>query len=140
MGVLPDGAKELIRSGALGHLVTVNRDGSPQVSVVWVGVEGDDLVTGHFFRQQKHRNVERDPRVVVTFEGPEATRVPGLRDHLIVHGRATIEEGGGRELLKQLSVAYVGPDNDFPPMADPPDGLRLRIAVERIGGIGPWAS
>ncbi len=47
---------------------------------------------------------------------------------------------GSRALQKVLKVAYLGPDNDFPPMADPPDGLRLRIAVERIGGIGPWAS
>ena len=40
---LPESAKEPIRTGALGHLVTTNRDGSPQVTCVWVAVEGDEL-------------------------------------------------------------------------------------------------
>ena len=136
---LPDEAKELIRAGALGHLVTSNADGSPQVSCVWVGVDGDDLLTAHLdLRQRKLANVRRDPRVALSFEG---TRVhpPGLREYLVVHGRAAIEEGGGPELLQELARVYLGPDVRFPPMDDPPPGVRLRIAVERLGGIGPWA-
>jgi PPOX class probable F420-dependent enzyme len=135
---LPDEAKELIRAGALGHLVTSDADGSPQVTCVWVGVEGDDLVTAHLdLRQRKLANVRRDPRVALSFEG---TRVhpPGLREYLVVHGRAAIEEGGGPELLQELARVYLGPDVRFPPMDDPPPGVRLRIAVERLGGIGPW--
>jgi PPOX class probable F420-dependent enzyme len=135
---LPDEAKELIRAGALGHLVTSNADGSPQVTCVWVGVDGDDLLTAHLdLRQRKLANVRRDPRVALSFEG---TRVhpPGLREYLVVHGRAAIEEGGGPELLQELARVYLGPDVRFPPIDDPPPGVRLRIAVERLGGIGPW--
>jgi hypothetical protein len=33
---------------------------------------------------------------------------------------------------------YLGPDVRFPPMDDPPPGVRVRIAGERVGGIGPW--
>jgi hypothetical protein len=33
---------------------------------------------------------------------------------------------------------YLGPDVRFPAMDDPPPGVRMRIAVERVGGIGPW--
>jgi PPOX class probable F420-dependent enzyme len=135
---LPDSARELLESDALGHLVTINRDGSPQVSVVWVGLEGDDLVTAHLFPQQKLRNVERDPRVVVSLEGRGANDI-GMRHALIVHGRATIEEGGAPHLLQRLAETYVGPGVRFPPMPDPPPGRRLRIRVERLGGIGPWA-
>jgi len=40
-------ARELIASGPLAHLVTINRDGSPQLSVIWVGLDGDELVSGH---------------------------------------------------------------------------------------------
>jgi PPOX class probable F420-dependent enzyme len=136
---LPDEAKELIRSGALGHLVTTNADGTPQVTCVWVGVDGDDLLTAHVDRRQrKLRNVEREPRVALSFEG---TRVhpPGLREYLVVHGRAAVEEGGAPELLQELARVYLGPDVRFPPMDDPPPGVRLRIAGERLGGIGPWA-
>jgi Pyridoxamine 5'-phosphate oxidase len=44
---LPDSAKELIRSGALGHLVTIGKRGAPHVTCVWVAVDGDDLLTAH---------------------------------------------------------------------------------------------
>lgn len=137
MSVLPDSARAVLESDALAHLVTVNRDGSPQVSVVWVGLDGDDILSGHLREQQKLRNVRRDPRVAVTLE-TQVTNTVGLREYLVVHGRAAVEEGGGRELLQELAYTYLGPDVMFPPMPDPPPGFRLRIAVERIGGIGPW--
>jgi PPOX class probable F420-dependent enzyme len=136
---LPGSAKELIRSGALGHLVTIGGGGSPQVTCVWVAVDGDDLLTAHLNPQQrKVANIRRDPRVTVSFEG-STIRPPGLREYLVVHGRATIEEGGAAELLQELAHVYLGPDVRFPPMDDPPPGVRVRIAVERVGGTGPWA-
>jgi PPOX class probable F420-dependent enzyme len=136
---LPESAKELIRSGALGHLVTLNPDGSPQVACVWVAVEGDTLVSAHLNpAQRKLENVRRDPRVAVSFEGTEI-QPPGLRHYLVVHGRATIEEGEAPELLQELAHVHLGPEVRFPPMDDPPPGVRLRIAVERVGGVGPWA-
>ena len=135
---LPDSAKDLIRSGALGHLVTIGPDGSPQVTCVWVAVDGDDLLTGHLNPQQhKLQNVRRDPRVALSFEGTEIPP-PGLREYLAVRGRATVEEGGAPELRQELAYVYLGPDVRFPPMDDPPPGVRLRIAVDRIGGVGPW--
>ena len=136
---LPDSAKEVIRGGALGHLVTIGRGGRPQVTCVWVGIDGDDLLTAHLVPgQRKLENIRRDPRVAVSFEGSEV-RPPGLREYVVVHGRATIEEGGAPELLQQLAHVHLGPDVRFPPMDDPPPGFLIRIAVERVGGIGPWA-
>jgi PPOX class probable F420-dependent enzyme len=136
---LPDSAKELIRGGALGHLVTNGHDGRPQVTCVWVAVDGDDLLTAHLNPGlRKLENVRRDPRVTISFEGSEI-RPPGLREYVVVHGRATIEEGGAAELLQELAHVHLGPDVRFPPMDDPPPGVRMRIAVERVGGIGPWA-
>jgi PPOX class probable F420-dependent enzyme len=135
---LPDSAKELIESGALGHLVTLNPDGSPQVTCVWVGLEGDELVSGHLGDRRKLQNVRRDPRITLSFEG---TRIhpPGLKEYLVVHGRARVEEGGAPELLQRLAHVYLGPDVKFPPMDDPPSGQVMRITVDRIGGVGPWA-
>ena len=136
---LPDSAKELIRAGALGHLVTNSPSGGPQVTCVWVAVEGHDLLTAHLNpRLRKLENVRRDPRVVVSFEGTKI-RPPGLREYLVVHGRATIEEGGAPELLQDLARVYLGPEVRFPAMDDPPPGVRIRITVERVSGIGPWA-
>jgi PPOX class probable F420-dependent enzyme len=131
--------RRMIESGRLAHLVTLNRDGSPQVSCVWVGIENDEIVSAHLSdRQQKLRNVRRDPRVTLSIEGTEI-QPPGLLEYLVVHGRARITEGGGPELLQELAYRYLGPDVKFPPMPDPPPGFVLRIEVERVGGIGPWA-
>jgi PPOX class probable F420-dependent enzyme len=138
MSVIPESAREVLESDALAHLVTLNPDGSAQVSIVWVGLEGDDIVSAHLREQQKLRNVRRDPRVAVSLETGH-TNVMGLREYLVVHGRATIEEGGGPELLQRLAYTYIGPGVTFPPMPDPPPGFRLRIVAERVGGIGPWA-
>ncbi len=135
---LPDAAKDLIRSGALGHLVTLGADGAPQVTCVWVGVEGDDLVTAHLMTgQRKLENIRRDPRVALSFEGTEI-HPPGLKEYLVVRGTAAIEEGGAAELLQELAHVYLGPDVKFPPMDDPPAGVRLRISVAQVSGVGPW--
>src|SRR5262245_2547283 len=116
---LPDSAKELIRSGAIGHLVTLNQDGSPQVTSVWAAVEGDDLVTAHLHpAMRKLENVRRDPRVAISFEGSEV-RPPGLKEYVVAYGRAAIEEGGAPELLQELAHVYLGPEVKFPAMDDP---------------------
>jgi PPOX class probable F420-dependent enzyme len=138
MAGLPEAARELIESGALGHLVTLGPDGSPQVTCIWVGLDGDKLVSGHLAAsQRKLQNVRRDPRVTLSFEG---TRVhpPGMKEYLVVHGRARIEEGGAPELLQRLAHVHLGPDVKFPPMDDPPPGVTMRVTVERVGGVGPW--
>lgn len=136
---LPDSAKALIEGGALGHLVTIGENGAPQVTCVWVAVDGDDLLTAHLNpRQRKLENVRRDPRVAISFEGTEI-HPPGLREHLVVYGRAAIEEGGAAELLQELAHVHLGPGVKFPPMDAPPPGVRLRIAVDRVRGVGPWA-
>jgi PPOX class probable F420-dependent enzyme len=136
---LPESAKDLIRSGPLGHLVTIDPDGSPQVTCVWVGVDGSSLLTAHLMTtQRKLANVGRDSRVAISFEGTEV-QPPGLRQYLVVYGRAAIEEGGAADLLQELARTYLGPEVKFPPMDDPPPGVRMRIEVDRIGGVGPWA-
>jgi PPOX class probable F420-dependent enzyme len=139
MAALPESARELIESDALGHLVTLNPDGSPQVTCVWVGLDGDEIVSGHLRPQQKLRNIERDPRIALSVEGTRTNEV-GLREYVVVHGRAQIEEGGAPQLLQRLAYVYLGPAVKFPPMPDPPPGHIVRIAVDRVGGVGPWAA
>jgi PPOX class probable F420-dependent enzyme len=138
--VLPASARELVESGALAHLVTLNDDGSPQVTCIWVGLEGEELVSGHLAsNQRKLRNVRRDPRVALSLEGSRI-HPPGLKEYLVVHGRARLEDGGAADLLQRLAHVYLGPDVKFPPMDDPPPGHVMHITVERIGGVGPWMS
>src|SRR5438105_1423650 len=137
---LPPEARALIESGALAHLVTLNRDGGPQIACVWVGLDGDEIVCGHLSgAQQKLKNVARDPRVALSIEARERNQI-GMQHYLVVHGRARITEGGAPELLHHLAQVYVGPGTKFPPMPDPPPGYVMHITPERIGGVGPWAA
>jgi PPOX class probable F420-dependent enzyme len=131
-------ARALVESSALAHLVTLEPDGRPQMSCVWVGMDGDDIVFASLGPRRKLDNIGRDPRVALSIEGTDFNGM-GLKQYLVVHGTARIEEGGGPELLQRLAHTYLGADVKFPPMDDPPPGVVVRIAPERLGGVGPWA-
>jgi PPOX class probable F420-dependent enzyme len=136
---LPDSARAVLEGAGLAHLVTLESDGRPQVSIVWVGLEGDEIVAGHLPEHRKIRNIRRDPRVALSIEAGTHNAM-GLAEYLVIYGRARITEGGAPELLQRLAHTYLGPDVKFPPMDDPPPGYITRITVERVAGVGPWAS
>lgn len=138
MLVLPDSARAVVESGRLAHLVTLGPDGSPHVTLVWVGLEDGEIVSGHLVEHQKVRNIRRDPRVALSMEGSGRNAI-GLDEYLVVYGTARITEGGAPELLQRLAERYIGPGVKFPPMDDPPPGYVTRIAVDRLAGVGPWA-
>ncbi|MDT5241686.1 MAG: hypothetical protein QOD97_3884, partial [Mycobacterium sp.] len=107
---LDDSARALIGRGADATLVTINPDGSPQVSVVWVALQstpdGDELVSAHLSEYQKTRNIRREPRVALTILGPAS---PGQQtQYLSVAGTARIVEGGAPELLTELAEVMLG--------------------------------
>jgi PPOX class probable F420-dependent enzyme len=137
MSSLPPELRDLIESGPMAHLSTINADGSPQVSVVWVGLDGDDLVSGHMSRYAKLRNIERDPRVVLSFDAPRAPAV-FMNPYAVLRARATVEPRDDTwDLLNRLTKVYVTPDAEFPAPRGP--GYTVRYSVERVGGVGPWA-
>ena len=138
---LNDAARDLIGDGTDATLVTLNADGSPQVTVVWMALEstpdGDELVSAHLTDYQKTRNIRRDPRVAVTIL---ATRQAGQQTpYLAITGTARIEEGGAPALLKKLAKVMLGSDEHFPP-ANAPEGLLTRVRSDKAGGMGPWTS
>ncbi len=137
MSVLTQSARAVIESDRPAHLVTVNPDGSPHVTLAWVALEDDEILIASLRRFRKLRNMERDPRVALSIEGLGLHPI-GLREYLVVYGTARIEEGGAAELLRRLARVYIGPDSGFPPDPDPPPGWITRITPQRLGGAGPW--
>lgn len=137
MTVLTPEARAVIESGRLAHLVTVAADGSPHVTIVWVGLDGDEIVSGHMGLWQKLRNVEHDPRVVLSLESGHRNAM-GLDEYLVVEGTARVTEGGAAALLQRLADVYLGPGTTFPPGQDHPPGFVLHVTPERLGGVGPW--
>jgi PPOX class probable F420-dependent enzyme len=134
---LPPSAREVLESDAVATLVTLNADGSPQVTVAWVGLEGDEIVIGTLPEQRKIANMRRDPRVALVIQTRNLNPY-GLLEYLVVHGSARVTEGGAPELLQRLARTYLGPHVTFPPMPNPPLGYVIRITANRVGGVGPW--
>lgn len=135
--IIPQEIRELIQTGCPAHLVTLNPDGSPQVTLIWVGLDGDEVISAHLNRNRKIRNIERDPRVALSLQAPGKNGM-GLTEYAVLYGEARLMEGGAPELLQQLAYVYIGPGVKFPPMDNPPPGYINRIRVDRITGVGPW--
>lgn len=137
--MIPDTARTVLESGRLAHMTTLNSDGSPQVSCVWIGMEGDEIVMASLRLNQKLRNLQRDPRVAMSVATGTKGGRSGLEEYLVVHGRARVVAGGAPDLLQRLAYLYMGPGVKFPRMPDPPQGFVVHIEPLRFGGHGPWA-
>jgi PPOX class probable F420-dependent enzyme len=134
---IPQEIRALIESGTPAHLVTLNPDGSPQLTLVWIGLDGEELVAGHLPENRKVKNIRRDPRVAISLQATTKSSM-GLTEYAVLYGEAHIEAGGAPELLQRLAEVYIGTGVKFPPMDNPPPGFITRIRVNRIEGVGPW--
>src|SRR5580692_3330189 len=140
MSALPAELRELIESGPMAHLSTINPDGSPQATVIWIGLDGDDLVSTHMGDNVKLRNIRRDPRVALSFDAPREPSV-WINPYAVVYARAAVEPSPRIwELMARHAKAYVSPDAQFPAPEGSEPGFLVRYSSTRIGGIRPWAT
>jgi PPOX class probable F420-dependent enzyme len=130
-------ALDLLASEAVATVATLDTDGSPHLSLAWIGVEDGEVVFGTLNDQRKLRNLRREPRIAVTIQS-ERINDWGLREYLVLHGTARVTDGGAPELLQRLARMYLGPDVVFPAMPNPPPGFVVRIRVNRVAGVGDW--
>ena len=124
---LSDAALALLDGRNYAVLATVNPDGSPQTSVMWVGRDGNDVLFSTVEGRMKHRNMRRDPRVSVTVidsANPE--------NYVELRGRVSMTPDVGRRFDTQLSWKYDGKD----PGEDRPGAVRVvvRMVVEKATG------
>jgi PPOX class probable F420-dependent enzyme len=120
-----------VDSGRLVHLATINPDGTPQVTCVYVGWDGDEIVAGHLADHLKLHNIRRDPRVTLSVESD--LPVEGFSPYLVIKGVARVEEGGAVDVLRKIT------NGQFPPAGDNyPPGFVTRIVPRKISGTGPW--
>jgi PPOX class probable F420-dependent enzyme len=134
---LPQSVKTLLLDKAYGHVVTTNEEGKPQVTMVWMDVDGDEVLFNTADGRRKVQNLRRDPRVIVSVQhrsDPQA--------YAVFHGKARITEAGADEQIDKLAKRFTGAEKY---MFRQPGEKRLvvRISVDRIGGFGPkmqpWA-
>ena len=100
---LPETAKRLLDAQTFAVVSTINPDGAPQSSVVWIKRDGDDILFSSIRGRRKTRNLERDPRVSVVLYDP----ADGY-SYVEVRGTVSMTEEGGDELINELSRKYTG--------------------------------
>jgi PPOX class probable F420-dependent enzyme len=128
---LDETTRAAVASGRLVHLATINPDGTPQVTCVYAGWDGDDIVAGHLADHVKLRNIRRDPRVTLSIESDAPFE--GFSPYLVIKGIARVEEGGAVPVLRRIT------HGEFPPPGDNwPEGFVTRISPRHVSGTGPW--
>ncbi|KJK55930.1 PPOX class F420-dependent oxidoreductase [Saccharothrix sp. ST-888] len=124
---LSEQAKALIDGKTFAVVTTLEPDGSPQSSVVWVKRDGDDVLFSTVEGRRKHLNLVKDPRINVLVNPPEEPYT-----YVELRGEATMSREGGRELINELSHKYLGQDYS----ADGPEDVRVVVRVRPRKVVG----
>ncbi|GAA2048363.1 PPOX class F420-dependent oxidoreductase [Streptomyces carpaticus] len=128
---LSDQLKDILDGPVFVTIATIQPDGSPQLSPVWVARDGDDVLISTTVGRQKEKNLRRDPRVTVQvqpFDNPYT--------YAEIRGTATLTTEGGQELIDQLSVKYTGkPYAEFNPAAgEDAERVVVRVTARKVVG------
>ena len=133
---LPQPVKKILQDKAYGHVVTLNADGKPQVTMVWIDVDGDEVLFNTAEGRLKPKNLRRNPRIVISVQDRNDPQ-----SHMVFHGKATITEAGADEHIDKLAKRFLGADT-YPFRRPGEKRLIVRTMVDRIGGYGtkfqPW--
>jgi PPOX class probable F420-dependent enzyme len=117
---LSDTAKALFDGTPFVSVATIQPDGSPQLSVVWARMDGDDVLFSTVEGRRKHLNLVRDPRLTLMVNPADAPY-----GYVEVRGEATLSTENGRALIDELSQRYLGREY----MAEPPETVRVVVRV-----------
>lgn len=128
---LSDELKKVLDGPVFVTIATIQPDGSPQLSVVWVARDGDDLLISTTVGRRKEANLRRDPRITVLVNPADAPYT-----YAEVRGTATLTTEGGDELIDALSRKYTGKDYaDFNPAAgQDAERVVVRVSARKVVG------
>jgi PPOX class probable F420-dependent enzyme len=128
---LPQSVKKLLQDKAYGHVVTYNDKGTGQLTMVWMDVDGDDVLFNTSEGRRKSQNLRRDPRIVVSVQDRNDPQA-----HAVFYGKARVTEAGADEHIDKLAKRFLGADK-YPFRQPGEKRLIVRISVDRISGFGP---
>jgi PPOX class probable F420-dependent enzyme len=128
---LSDSARALLARPLYAVLATTGADGAPATSVVWYGLEGDELVVSSQQGRLKVRNAEQRPAVSLCVYDPDDPE-----RYVEVRGTVRVAEDEGRAVAVRLAERYLGPGAGEEYAGLPPENVRvvLRITPERVTG------
>jgi PPOX class probable F420-dependent enzyme len=128
---LPQSVRKILEDKAYGHVVTFYPNGNPQISMVWMDVEGDEVLFNTAEGRVKPQNLRRNPRVIVSVQDRNDPQ-----SSMVIYGNAAVTEAGADAQIDKLAKRFL--DAEKYPFRRPGEKrLIVRIKVDRIGGYGP---
>jgi PPOX class probable F420-dependent enzyme len=127
MAAIPDEAKHLFENKDFAHVATINPDGSPQVSAVWIGLD-DDLITFNTAEGRvKPKNLRNDERVAISIAGQD-----NPYENLIVQGKVVeITQDGADEDIDALAKRYLDADS-YPYRQPGEERVIIKIEPQKV--------
>lgn len=125
--VLTPAARAVIDKKVLAHIATIGPEGEPQVTPVWVTLDGDDLIINTALGRAKARNIATDPRVAVSMTDPD-------NPYVVIALRGTVVEfttHGADDVIDALAKKYLGLDS-YPMRREGEVRITARIRTDRI--------
>jgi PPOX class probable F420-dependent enzyme len=128
---LPPSVRKILQDKAYGHVVTFNADAKPQVTMVWVDVDGNEVLFNTAEGRLKPKNLRRNPHIMISVQDRNDPQA-----YMVFHGTASVTEAGADEHIDKLAKRFLGADK-YPFRQPGEKRLVVRVKVDRIGGYGP---
>jgi len=128
---LPESVKRVLEDKAYGHVVTFDPSGRPQVTMVWMDVEGNEALFNTVEGRKKPQNLQRDPRIIISVQNRTEPQ-----SYLVLNGTATVTETGADVHVDKLAKRFLGVDK-YPYRQPGEKHLIVRVKVDRIAGLSP---
>jgi PPOX class probable F420-dependent enzyme len=128
---IPQSLKKVLEDKAYGHVVTFNAKGKPELTMVWMDVEGDEILLNTAEGRRKPGNIRHDPHVIVSVQdrnNPQA--------YAVFHGKGRVTDAGADAHIDKLAKRFLGADK-YPFRQPNEKRVIVRISVDRISGVGP---
>mgnify|MGYP003580188113 CR=1 FL=1 len=130
-GVIPENYLDLFQKKAFAHLATLNSDGTPQVTPVWVDYDGQHVLVNSARGRRKDKNMERNGAVALSMQDPD-----NPYRYLEVRGQVEeITEDGADQHIDKMAKKYMGIDR-YPGRAPNEVRVLYKIKPERISKMG----
>jgi PPOX class probable F420-dependent enzyme len=129
---IPESLKKMLEDKAYGHVITYNAAGKPQITMVWMDIEGDELLFNTAEGRKKPANIRKNPNVIVSVQDRNKPQT-----YATFHGKARITDAGADAHIDKLAKRFIGADK-YPYRQPNEKRVIVRIAVDRIGGFG-WS-
>ena len=129
---IPERLKKMLEDKAYGHVITYNGRVKPEITMVWMDIDGDELVFNTAEGRRKPANIRRNPQVIVSVQDRNNPQT-----YAVFHGKARVTDEGADPQIDKLAKRFLNADK-YPYRQPGEKRVNVRIAVDRIGGFG-WS-